>query len=315
MKNNSFTNHTYIQTFRHFAKRFSCLWIIIVVLMVATSTVAIAQGGGGGRGGGGGYSGGGGGGSGRSGGGYSGGSSGGYRGGIESGSGDSTSSGSVLDPITVFTSLGVFFLIFISPIAFSVFLLIKGNQSKTTQDVKTMTTLINLVIVLRNDANYVSAINQLTLQANFQTNLGCQAFLKQLTDLINPNDVIDGFLRSLPSQNAYHLWEQQKKATKIQDIAINIAPPNQNPIVQDSRPGISDLAPIDNTYCIIGVVLESLTSRKAETRELAALRESLPRLCSWLKLNGEFYYYFGPTTTGVSLSEAQTLFAKVLGEG
>jgi hypothetical protein len=177
-----------------------------------------------------------------------------------------------------------------------------------------MTNLTNFVAILRNGSHYIHTINQLTPQANFQNNQGRQAFLKQLTELINQDDLIDGFLRSLPSQNAYHLWERQKKAAKIQDLVINIAPPNQNPIVQDSRPSISEPTPIEDTYCIIGVVLESLTSRKTETRELVALRESLPILCSWLKLDGDFYYYFGPTTTGVSLSEAQILFMKVLKE-
>jgi uncharacterized membrane protein len=310
MKNNSFTNQTDIQRFRHLAKRFSCLWMIIVVLMVATATVAIAQGGGGGRSGGS-SSGSSSGGSSRGGGGYS--SGGGYRGGGDSNSFDGySSSGSHSGSgdsglYHVFIFIGFWCFAYILAIGFG-----KIIKFRNTKNIKTMTNLINFVVILRSGSHYMNAINQLTLQANFQTDQGRQAFLKQLTKLINPNDVVDGFLRSLVSQNAYHLWERQKTAARIQDLVINIASPNQSPIVQDNRPGISDPTPDDNTYCIIGVVLESLTSRKTETRELLAVRETLPRLCSWLKLDGDFYYYFGPTTTGVSLSEVQTLFAKVL---
>jgi hypothetical protein len=311
MKNNSSTKHSNIGTFRHLAKRFSCPWMIAVVLIVATATVAIAQGGGGYRGSGGGYSSGGGGYS--SGGSYNGG--GGYTSGIEYGSIEYNSSGGHSSSGREFYSI---FLI-ICGIYFFWLVFGKGIQSritrfKTTQEAKMITNLINLVIILRNGSSYVPAINQLTLHANLQTDRGRQSFLKQLTTLLNPNDVIDGFLRFPSSQNGYSLWERQKKLSEIQDLVTNIARPNQNPVVQDNRPISMKPIPVGDTYCIIGVILESSTPKKVEIRELVDLRKALPKLCNFLTLSGNFYYYFGPTTTGVSLSEVQTLFEKILEE-
>jgi hypothetical protein len=311
MKNHLSVNHTYMQALRHFAKRFSCLWMIVAVLLVATATIAVAQGsgrsGGGYKGGGGGYKGGG--------GSYSGGS--GYSGVIEYGGGgvEYGSSGG-------YSSSGRgFYSMFLIVCGICVFWAVfgKGIQSKiarfkTTQEAKMMTDLINFVIILRNGASYIPAINQLTLQADLKTNQGRQSFLKQLTTLLNPNDVVDGFLRFPSSQDGYRLWERQKKLSKIQDLVTNISLPNQNPVVQDNRPISIRSIPVGDTYCIIGVILEGSIPKKAETRELVSLRKELPKLCNLLTSSGNFYYYFGPTTTGVSLSEVQTLFTKVLEE-
>jgi hypothetical protein len=210
---------------------------------------------------------------------------------------DGGSGGGNVDP----SALAVFVAVVLGMGAYSIY---QGGTE--------VTNTINFVLILRNGADYVEAINQLTLRAEFQTDQGRQNFLKQLATLLNPNDVIDGFLRVRSSKNAYQLWQRQKQAAEIQDLVINVSPSNQTPTAWDKSPANPESTSEADTYCIVGIILENSTPNQTATRELGELRIALPKLSDWLKSNGDFYYYFGPTTTGVSLSEAQRLLTKVL---
>jgi hypothetical protein len=173
--------------------------------------------------------------------------------------------------------------------------------------------LINLVIILKCCTHYVPAINQLTLQARFQDDLGRRDFLRKLSLLLAPTDIIDGFLRCSYGRSPYpyHLWQQQKHAAEIQDLVTNIAPPYQSPNHWDHRPAETAPIPNETTYCIIGIILESSIPEIQDLQIVESVRMTIPQLVDWLKSDGDFYYYFGPTTTGISLEEARRLLTKV----
>ena len=289
------------QSIRRLAKHYGFVLLnALGALMVMVGT-AIAQGGGGG---GGGSSGGG---SGSSGGGgsYGGGSYGGY----SSYGNDGYSSGSSDDSWVLWAI--VLALIYL----FSFLTKSNGETPARRQSAvaspSSRQKVANVVLILRDGASYVSAINRLTQQANFETFDGRRAFLRQLANAIQPEDVVEGFVRTMRSNSTEGLWRSQKSAAEIQNLVINVAPPNRSPTQWDREPEAPAVAATD-TYCIVGILITDEASQIAETVELGSIRAIVSDLSRYLSsYRSAFYYYFGPNTTGVSLGEAQRLLEKV----
>ncbi|MGB3790764.1 MAG: hypothetical protein WA949_22340 [Phormidesmis sp.] len=284
-------------------RRYSFVLLNALGVLMVMAGAAIAQGGGGGGGGGGSRGGSSGGGS------YGGGSYGGY----SSYDNDSYSSGGGDNWIVWIAILALIYL-------FS-FLAKSDSETTSRQHSAASSTIsrqkvINAVLILRDGASYVSAINHLTLQANFKTFSDRRAFLSQLTNAIHPEDVVEGFVRTIRSSSIERLWQSQKSAAEIQNLVTNVAPPNQPSIQQDRRPVEPQQTPTDDTYCIVGILITSEESLIVDSSGLNSVRQTLSSLSRHLNSSrSALYYYFGPNTTGVSLSEARRLLENVRQRG
>lgn len=97
-------------------------------------------------------------------------------------------------------------------------------------------------------------------------------------------------------------WEEEMKDGEFQQLVTDM---------QDLPPQTATETPIEETYCLVGVVLtsEDLSILKREGEYHA--RQLLPRLPQMCHDTSLMYYYFGPNVTGVSLEEAQRLFNQV----
>ncbi|MEO0687190.1 MAG: hypothetical protein AAFY76_19610, partial [Cyanobacteria bacterium J06649_11] len=108
------------------------------------------------------------------------------------------------------------------------------------------------------------------------------------------------------NNKAEKLWKKQMRDAEVQTVVLNVSPPEGSKQYQDNREDVSSPEAVEENYCLLGLVL---TIQEDDAKKLNS--RNLANLPSMLKLNSVFYYWFGPTTTGVSLAEAQRLFNKL----
>ncbi len=300
---------------RRFAKHYSFVLLNALGVLMVTAGAAIAQGGGGGGGGSRGSGSGGSGGSGRGGGSYGGSRSyGGSSYDSYSSYGSDSYSGGSDDNSWIIWAVILAFIYLISFLADSGNETTARQQSPASRSSNTQK-VINLVFILRDGASYISAINQLTRQSNFETFSDRSTFLSQLANVIHPEDVVEGFGRTLRSYSIESVWRSQKSAAEIEDLVINVAPPDQSPTQWDQRPTEPQQTPTADTYCIIGILITSEADHIAAVTGPDSMRRAVSHLSRYLNSSSALYYYFGPNTAGVSLSEAQRLLENVRQRG
>lgn len=265
-------------------------WAMLCLLLALFShATAWARGGGGGGGHGGGFGGG------RSygGGGYGGGYRGGghfYPGGGYGGGGYGNSGGGWLT--------GLLVVAFIAVIAWRLF----GNKG-TRAAAGSRFQLVNVVLALHDGPRYVSALDALTLNAEFATPAERADALRHLVSLINPSDVIAGFAAargpatsdtSALNQQARALWQSQMKQMEIQPRILHTSTPGGTKRQVNAPPpdlDASDAQP-PHSVCLLGLALTVAGSGTKDAPDGPAALRALAHLSR--ATVGTLYFYYTP---------------------
>ncbi|MEM7556612.1 MAG: hypothetical protein AAF378_21440 [Cyanobacteria bacterium P01_A01_bin.84] len=170
--------------------------------------------------------------------------------------------------------------------------------------------LVNIVILLPQGGYCVEKINKLTANANFSTHQGRVAFMQKLVKLVHSN-TMDGWIQIYQpttgaDTQAKLIWQKQMRDAEVQTVVLNVSPPEGDRQYEDHRKSKS-LPAAEENYCLLGLVL---TVPEYKTVEHINFQQ-LHRLPEIFTADNVFYYWFGPNTTGVSLTEAQRLFTKI----
>lgn len=175
----------------------------------------------------------------------------------------------------------------------------------------TLNSIVNIVNYLPKGSDYIAQMNTLTSNANFATYQERVDVLQELVNSVGSN-AIDGFVKYKlkqrnPDRIAEDIWRTQMQDAEVQSIVRNVSYPRGGRQYQDNRRQTSSPEQSEETYCLLGIVL---TTTEDDTQKFLDYR-NLTALPSMLKPRSLFRYWFGPITTGVSLTEAQRLFSKL----
>lgn len=256
----------------------------LVLLLTAAHVWAWGGGGGGGHGGGGGFGGGG------------------FHGSGGGGQGGGTGL-SWLALLTIFGLLALF--IFLSQWA-------ERQKAQAAERAAVRASLVSLVVVLDNAAHYVPALQRLTARSSFGTPSGRARARTELSALVRPEDVRDGFVQRQPrgrpvcqvGWEAQELWKHLMRQADVSPETVNVTAPGQR-----LRASETPTRRENTGVCLLGIAVlftaPCVSDGGADTAH--AMLAGLGRM-----LTEAFYFFYAPGP-GESLTapEAAALLAKM----
>lgn len=163
--------------------------------------------------------------------------------------------------------------------------------------------LVNVVLALHDGPRYVSALDALTLNAEFTTPAERADALRHLVSLINPSDVIAGFAAargpatsdtSALNQQARALWQSQMKQMEIQPRILHTSTPGGTKRQVNAPPPDLDApdAQPPHSVCLLGLALTVAGSGTKDAPDGPAALRTLTHLSH--STVGALYFYYTP---------------------